>query len=50
MILNQAEVKEKVLLRGSVTKPLTPEQFDKFVRAEAAKIGKTIKDSGIKLD
>jgi hypothetical protein len=33
-----------------VTKPSTPEQFDKFVRAEVAKIGKAIRDGGIKLN
>ena len=37
------------MLRGSVAKASTPEEFDKFVRAEVAKIGKAIKDGGIKL-
>src|SRR6185295_3190090 len=49
-VLSQPEVKERVLLRGSVTKPSTPEEFDKFLRAEAAKIGKAIRDGGITLN
>lgn len=49
-VLVLPEIKERVVIRGSVTKPSTPEQFDKFVRAEVAKIGKAIKDGGIKLN
>ena len=49
-VLGLPELKERVVLRGSVTKPSTPEQFDKFVRAEVAKIGKAIKDGDIKLN
>lgn len=49
-VLDLPEMKERVLLRGSITKASTPEQFEKFVRAETAKIGKAIRDGGIKLD
>jgi tripartite-type tricarboxylate transporter receptor subunit TctC len=49
-VLALPEIKERVVLRGSVAKPSTPEQFDKFVRSEVAKIGKAIRDGGIKLN
>ena len=49
-ILSQAEMKQRIEIRGSTTKPRTPEDFDKFVRAEVAKIGKAIRDGGIKLN
>ena len=49
-VLGLPEIKERVVLRGSVTKPSTPEQFDRFVRAEVAKIGKAVTDGGIKLN
>ena len=48
-MLGLPEMKERVA-RGSATKPRTPEDFDRFVRAEVAKIGKAIKDGGIKLN
>ena len=49
-VLALADIKEKVGIRGSVTKGSTPEQFDKFFRGEEAKIGKTIRDAGIRLN
>ena len=49
-VLAGAEIKEKVGIRGSVTKGSAPEQFDKFFRAEEAKIGKAIRDAGIRLN
>ena len=49
-ILSQPEMKQRIEARGSSTKPSTPAEFDKFVRAEVAKIGKAIKDGGIKLN
>lgn len=48
--LSLPEVKERLAVRGSVPKPSTPAEFDKFVRAEFDKITKVIKDGGIKLD
>lgn len=44
------EVKERLAARGSVPKPSTPAEFDKFVRAEVEKVTKVIKDGGIKLE
>ena len=49
-ILTQPEMKQRIEVRGSSTKPTTPAEFEKFVRAEVAKIGKAIKDGGIKLN
>jgi tripartite-type tricarboxylate transporter receptor subunit TctC len=49
-VLALPDIKEKVGIRGSVTKASTPEQFGKFFRAEEAKIGKAIRDAGIKLN
>src|SRR5262245_45612253 len=49
-VLNLPEIKERVVLRGSVAKPSTPEQFEKFVRAEVTKIEKAIRAGGIKLN
>jgi len=49
-VLTLPEIKERLAVRGSVPKPSTPEQFDKFVRAEVEKVGKAIKAGGIRLD
>ena len=49
-VLALADIKEKVGIRGSVTKGSTPEQFEKFFRTEEAKIGKAIREAGIRLN
>ena len=49
-VLALPEIKEKVAIRGSVTKGSTPGQFEKFFRTEEAKIGKAIRDAGIRLN
>jgi len=33
-----------------VPKPSTPEEFDAFVRAEVAKVGKVIRDGNIRIE
>jgi tripartite-type tricarboxylate transporter receptor subunit TctC len=33
-----------------VPKPSTPEEFEAFVRAEVAKVGKVIRDGGIHIE
>jgi tripartite-type tricarboxylate transporter receptor subunit TctC len=43
-------IRERLAVRGSEPKPSTPEEFDRFVRAEVAKVGKAIRDGGIKLE
>jgi tripartite-type tricarboxylate transporter receptor subunit TctC len=49
-VLSLPEIKERLAVRGSVPKPSTPEQFDKFVRGEVDKVGRAIKAGGIRLD
>jgi tripartite-type tricarboxylate transporter receptor subunit TctC len=44
-VLALADIKEKIGIRGSVTKASTPEQFDKFFRPKA-KIGKATWEAG----
>jgi tripartite-type tricarboxylate transporter receptor subunit TctC len=49
-VLAMADVKERIGNRGSVPKPSSPEEFDAFVRAEVAKVGKVIRDGNIRID
>ena len=49
-VLALPAIRERLAVRGSVPKPSTPEEFDKFVRVEVARIGKAIRDGGIKLE
>jgi tripartite-type tricarboxylate transporter receptor subunit TctC len=49
-VLALPTIRERLAVRGSVPKPSTPEEFDKFVRVEVARIGKAIRDGGIKLE
>lgn len=49
-VLALPELSNRLAVRGSVPKPSTPEQFDKFVRAEVAKVSKALKAAGVKLE
>jgi tripartite-type tricarboxylate transporter receptor subunit TctC len=49
-ILALPDIRERLAIRGSVAKPSTPEEFDKFVRAEVEKITRVIKAGGIKIE
>ena len=49
-VLGLSETRERLAIRGSVPKPSTPEQFDKFVRAEVEKVTKAIVAGGIKVE
>jgi tripartite-type tricarboxylate transporter receptor subunit TctC len=49
-VLALADIRDRLAVRGSLPKPSTPEEFDKFVRAEVAKISKAIREGGIKLE
>ena len=49
-VLALTDVQERFATRGAVPKPSTPEEFDNFIRAETAKLGKIIKAAGIKAD
>ena len=49
-VLSIADIREKLAIRGSVTKASSPQEFDRFVRAETDKVNKVIKEGGIKLE
>ena len=49
-VLGLPEIRERILSRGSVPKPSTPEDFDAFLRAEVQKVGKEIRDGNIKIE
>jgi len=49
-ILALPDVKERIVVLGSVPKPSTPEQFDAFIRNEVQKLGKVIKAANIRVD
>ena len=49
-ILTLPDVRERFDLRGAVVRPSTPEDFDKFVRAEFDKLGKVVKAAGLKVE
>lgn len=49
-ILQLPDVQERMLGLGAVPKSSTPDEFDRFIRAEIAKLGKVIKAAGIRID
>jgi tripartite-type tricarboxylate transporter receptor subunit TctC len=49
-ILALPDIRDKLGIRGSVPKPSTPEQFEKFVRAEVDKVTKALIAGGVKLE
>ena len=49
-ILNDPTVKEKSERTGNYPVTSTPEQFSAFMRKEADRWGKVIKETGIKFD
>ncbi len=49
-VLGLAEIRERISARGSVPKPSTPEEFDRFLRAEVEKVSKVIRDGGIRIE
>ena len=49
-ILSLPDVRERFDLRGAVVRPSTPEEFDRFVRAELDKLGKVVKTAGLKVE
>jgi len=48
--LNQPEVKEQLLIAGEEVVASSPEQFAATIKSSIAKLGKVIKDVGIKID
>jgi len=49
-ILKTPEVRDRVLAAGSEVVASSPEQFAPFIRAEALKWAKVVKDAGIKVE
>ena len=49
-ILALPNIRERLAVRGTVPKPSTPEEFDRFVRAEVEKVTRVIKAGGIKVE
>lgn len=49
-VLNQAEVKQKIAGQGGEVVAESPEQFAAFIKAESAKWGKVVKESGASAD
>ena len=49
-VLAMPEVKQLIATRGSLAKSSTPNEFDRFVRAETEKTTRVIKEGGIKLE
>ena len=49
-VINLPDVKERYLTVGIETVGSTPEEFAAAIRAETARLGKVIKDTGIKIE
>src|SRR5919197_1759843 len=49
-VINAPEVKENWAKQGAVPIAMTPEEFGKFLRADIAKWGKLVKETGMKVD
>ena len=49
-ILAAPEVKERMLTQGATPHPMSPAQFDAFIKAEVERLAKVVKASGAKAD
>ena len=49
-VLSMPEVRELFLTQGAETMSMTPEQFDKFLAVEVARLGKVVRESGAKAE
>ena len=49
-ILASPEVKERMLTQGATPHPMSPAQFDAFIKAEVERLAKVVKASGAKAD
>jgi tripartite-type tricarboxylate transporter receptor subunit TctC len=47
-VLAMPDVRERLNARGAVAKGTTPEEFDRFIRAEVEKLAKIVKAAGVK--
>jgi tripartite-type tricarboxylate transporter receptor subunit TctC len=49
-VLNSAEIKESWSKQGAAPMPMSPAEFDRFLRADIEKWGKLVKATGMKVD
>jgi tripartite-type tricarboxylate transporter receptor subunit TctC len=49
-ILRLPDVKDRFAVRGAIPKPMTPQEFDRFILAESEKLGKVIRAANIKAE
>jgi tripartite-type tricarboxylate transporter receptor subunit TctC len=49
-VLNSADIKESWGKQGALPMPMTPSEFERFLRADIQKWGKLVKDTGMKVD
>ena len=49
-ILGQPDVKERMLTQGATPHPMTPAQFDAFIKNEVERLAKVVKASGARAD
>jgi tripartite-type tricarboxylate transporter receptor subunit TctC len=49
-ILGLADVKERMLTQGATPHPMTPQEFDAFIKGEVERLAKVVKASGAKAD
>ena len=47
-VLKVADVRERFATRGAVPKPSSPEEFERFVRAEIEKLGRIVRAAGVR--
>jgi tripartite-type tricarboxylate transporter receptor subunit TctC len=49
-ILALQDVKERMLTQCATSHPISPEEFDAFIKYEVTRMGKIIKDAGMRID
>lgn len=49
-VLELADVRERLLAQGVTARYSTPEEFDRFIRSEVARIAKIVKAAGVKVE
>jgi len=49
-ILSNPDVSQQLRNQGADPMPMTPEQYDKYIRSEVVKLGKVVRDSGAKAE
>jgi tripartite-type tricarboxylate transporter receptor subunit TctC len=49
-ILSAPDVKERMLTQGATPHPMSPAQFDAFIKSEVERLAKVVKASGAKAD